>query len=227
MGWNEEKKKSLTFLAAGVVCLAAAGFLLVTFSGRWKSPPSGMVAGPALSMKRNETPSPVPEPTYAPPAEWVLYITGAVRSPGVYRLPPGARAYQLVERAGGLRPDADSVSINLAMALGDGMHVHVPAALSVAKGGTPPSARAETPKTNVVAGETGGRTFRAAGAPVDINTATNGELEQLPGIGPKIAAAIVEHRSTNGPFRSIEDLQLVKGIGPKKLEALRNSIVVK
>lgn len=227
MGWNEEKKKSLTFLAAGVLCLAAAGFLLVTFSGRWKSPPSGMVAGPALSMKQTETPSPVPQPTFAPPAEWVLYVTGAVRSPGVYRLPPGARAYQLVERAGGLRPDADSVSINLAMPLGDGMHVHVPAALSVVKGANPHPARAEAPRTNGAAGEAGGRTIRAADAPVDINTATNGELEQLPGIGPKIAAAIVEHRSTNGPFRSIEDLLLVKGIGPKKLEALRNSIVVR
>ena len=227
MGWNEEKKKSLTFLATGVLCLAAAGFLLVTFSGRWKSPPSGMVAGPALSMKRTETPSPVPQPTLTPPADWVLYVTGAVRSPGVYRLPPGARAYQLVERAGGLRPDADSVSINLAMPLGDGMHVHVPTALSVAKGGTPASARAETPKANVVAGEAGGRTLRAEGAPIDINTATNAELEQLPGIGPKIAAAIVEHRSMNGPFRSVEDLLLVKGIGPKKLEAIRNSIVVR
>ena len=150
-----------------------------------------------------------------------------MRSPGVYRLPPGARAYQLVERAGGLRPDADSVSINLAMPLGDGMHVHVPAALSVVKGANPHPARAEAPRTNDAAGEAGGRTIRAADAPVDINTATNGELEQLPGIGPKIAAAIVEHRSTNGPFRSIEDLLLVKGIGPKKLEALRNSIVVR
>ena len=156
MGWNEEKKKSLTFLAAGVLCLAAAGFLLVTFSGRWKSPPSGMVAGPALSMKQTETPSPVPQPTFAPPAEWVLYVTGAVRSPGVYRLPPGARAYQLVERAGGLRPDADSVSINLAMPLGDGMHVHVPAALSVVKGANPPPFRTEAPQANVVAGESGG-----------------------------------------------------------------------
>lgn len=227
MGWNEEKKKSVTFLAAGVLCLAAAGFLLVTFSGRWKSPPSGMVAGPALSMKRIEAPSPAPEPTCAPPAEWVLYVTGAVRSPGVYRLPPGARAYQLVERAGGLRPDADSVSINLAMPLGDGMHVHVPAAQSVAKGANPPPARTETPRMNVVAGEAGGRTPSTPGAPVDINTATNAELERLPGIGPKIAAAIVEHRSANGPFRSVEDLQLVKGIGPKKLEALRNSIVVR
>jgi len=227
VGWNDEKKKSLTFLAAGVLCLAAAGFLLVTFSGRWKSPPSGMVAGPALSMKRTETPSLAPEPTYAPPAEWVLYVTGAVRSPGVYRLPPGARAYQLVERAGGLRPDADSVSINLAMPLGDGMHVHVPAAVTVVKGANPSPLRMEAPRANVVAGEAGGRTPKAADAPVDVNTATNAELEQLPGVGPKIAAAIVEHRSANGPFRSVEDLLLVKGIGPKKLEALRNSIVVR
>ncbi len=228
MGWNEEKKKSLLFLLAGVLCLALAGCLLVVFSGRVKNVSSGMVAGPALSTKQPDvSPSPV-DPTPSPAEPWVLYVTGAVRSPGVYRLPPGARAYQLVDAAGGLRSDADAVTINLAMPLQDGAHFHVSSVASVQTNSpSSPSREGSLAGTGGSVSAAKGKSAEATPVPIDVNRATQEELERLPGIGPKTAAAIIGYRTSNGPFRSVEDLRLVKGIGPKKLEAIRSSVVVR
>lgn len=234
----------LAFFAVGVGCFVLAGFLVYLFSGKFVNTPSGMRAGPALSLA-TQPPSPAPEPASAPsperrapvePKEWVLYITGEVTSPGVYRLPPESRVYQLVEAAGGLTPKADPVQINMASPLGDGMHVHVPALRPVAPvmevapgGGVPspvqPSSLVAFPASSPSAVLRSAPAFSSGGR-VNVNTASAAELEMLPGVGPAIASAIIEYRAARGRFASVEDLLRVKGIGAKKLEAMRNFVAV-
>ena len=160
---------------------------------------------------------------------WILYITGSVRKPGVYKMPVGARLFQLVEAAGGLSNLADPVAINMASPLTDGMHVHVPKKGERQDDVQVPAVIVE-PK--VVPSEGSRSKVRIRGGstpqsdPVDINRATVDELTRLKGVGPVLAKNIVEYRTRNGRFRRIDDLLQVRGIGGKKLEGFRNFVTV-
>jgi competence protein ComEA len=146
----------------------------------------------------------------------VVHVAGAVTKPGVQRLKAGSRVVDAVDAAGGAVPEADLGRINLAAVLEDGQQVYVPkvgesGGGAVAAGG----------------GSSGGADDAAGtGAPVHLNTATESELEALPGIGPALAAAIVAYRTEHGPFSSVDDLLEVRGIGQAKLEALREQAVL-
>jgi competence protein ComEA len=126
----------------------------------------------------------------------------------VYELAPGARVQAAVEAAGGPVPGADPGALNLAAPVGDGQRVYIPMV------------------GELVPLATGSPAVTVAPGPVDLNRASAAELDGLPGIGPATAAAIVEHREQNGPFASIEDLEAVRGIGPAKLDALRDLVRV-
>ena len=148
----------------------------------------------------------------APPATTgplVVHVAGAVARPGVYELAPGSRVQAAVDAAGGAAPGADPGALNLAAPVADGERVYVPLV-----GETVPVA-AESPAVTA-----------AATGPIDLNRASAAELDELPGIGPATAAAIVEHREQHGPFASVEDLEAVRGIGPAKLDALRDLVRV-
>lgn len=148
----------------------------------------------------------------------VVQAAGAVRSPGVYRLPTGARVDDLVTAAGGLTPDADADRVNLAAPVADGERIWVPR-------------QGETGVPDVVAGSatppavggSGGTSPEGDATPtvIDLNAASPTELEELPGVGPATAAAIVAHREQNGPFGSVDELLDVRGIGEAKLEQIR------
>ena len=146
----------------------------------------------------------------------VVHVTGAVSSPGVVTLPPGSRVTDAINAVGGASADADTEQLNLARVLGDGEQVRVPHAgeqlVAPDPGPSPPG------------GASGGST--PGGGVVNINTAGAAELEALPGIGPALAARIVEYRDGHGPFASVDDLTDVPGIGPAKLEALRSQATV-
>ena len=210
-------RKGLLLLAGGVLCLVLAGLLVATFSGRWDKSPSGQVAGPApVSSARTPSTSGSPGGPDAPQlqgigdGQWVIYITGAVMRPGVYRLPAGTRVYQAVEQAGGLSSEADPEAFNMALPLSDGVHVHVP------RKGDPP-------------GQPVGYQANDPGPVqglVDINRADSATLQHLPGIGPKIADEIIRFREERGRFSSVEDLLSVKGIGEKKLSAIKDLVTV-
>jgi competence protein ComEA len=133
----------------------------------------------------------------------LVHAAGAVMEPGVYSLPAGSRVADLVDAAGGPAPDADLDQLNLAAPLVDGERVYVPRA-------------GET----VVAASSGTVADDAAG-PLDLNAATLEELDELPGIGPATARAIIDERERRGGFRSVDELLDVRGIGPAKLEDLR------
>jgi competence protein ComEA len=152
-------------------------------------------------------------PTEPQEEEVVVDVAGAVVTPGVHHLEAGARVVDAVAAAGGLAPDADGARLNLAALLVDGQQVYV------ARVG-------ETPPLPIPAGGTAA-TGPADPAPlVDLNTASATELEELPGVGPTTAEAIIDHRERNGPFISVEDLLDVRGIGDAKLEQLRDRVTV-
>ncbi|HHX74545.1 MAG TPA: ComEA family DNA-binding protein [Firmicutes bacterium] len=134
-------------------------------------------------------------------AEIFVHVAGAVRRPGVYTLPAGARVIHALEAAGGVLPDGDEHALNLAEPLYDGRHISVPYL-----GQEAPAAATE--------------------GKVNINTATAEELDRLPGIGPAKAAAIVAYREKNGPFQSLEDLVNVSGIGPSTVETLKEYVTL-
>ena len=137
-------------------------------------------------------------------ADVVVDVTGAVRRPGVYRLPAGSRVEDAVARAGGAEGDALLEAINRAAKLADGQQVVVPSRRP-------------------------GATVAAAGAvsedgPISLGTATVEQLDTIDGIGPVTAEGIVEFRDEHGGLASIEQLDQVSGIGPATMEALRDRL---
>jgi competence protein ComEA len=143
------------------------------------------------------------------PAEVLVHAAGAVRVPGVYRLDAAARVADLVEAAGGPLEDGDLDRLNLAAPLTDGERVYVPRVGEVG---------AEAAVAGAVADE--------SSRLVDVNTAGAEQLESLPGVGPATAQAILDERERRGSFATVDDLLDVRGIGPAKLEALRDRVTV-
>ena len=166
----------------------------------------------------------------------LVHVAGAVRRPGVYELGPGARIRDALTKAGGGRAGADLDVLNLAAKVTDGQQVLVArrarpgvsgaavgtsaAAGGAGAGSTSPAAAAAPPGA---AGTATGATSTLA--PVNVNQADATQLEVLNGVGPAIAAKIVDWRTQNGPFKTVDDLAQVAGIGPKKLEAMRSQVV--
>ena len=147
----------------------------------------------------------------APASRLVVDVKGAVRRPGVYRLAAGARVYDAVRRAGGLTAHADRIGVNLAARVVDGGEVVVPQ-----RGGGMRAATAAPAGT----GDAGGAPSEGP-LSLDLNTASEQELEQLDGVGPAIAANIVAYREQHGGFASVDELDEVSGIGEAKLAAIR------
>lgn len=152
------------------------------------------------------TATPLPTPT---PAPLRVYVSGAVAAPAVYRFPPGSLVEDAVRAAGGPAPGADMDRVNLAQELRDQQQVYVPRVGE--ESGPSPLSNGVTPPDEPL---------------LDINTATQGELESLPHIGPATAQHIIEYRETYGPFEAVEELLEVPGIGPATLEDIRALISI-
>ena len=163
--------------------------------------------GPAL-MTITLQPHPTLDSATPTPAMINVYVSGAVRQPDVYVLPLGALVKDAVAKAGGATADADLDRINLALRLADQMQVYVPRQ----------GEAIATPKA-----ASGSATLSA---PININSANLEELDKLPGIGPSIAQAILDYRTQNGPFKTIEDINNVKGIGDALFAKIKGSITV-
>lgn len=162
-----------------------------------------------VQVRTEERPSAAASTSPSAPAVLLLVdVAGWVRRPGVYEFPEGARVIDAIEAAGGARPGAVLQSLNLAAPLVDGTQVLVPkeGEAPVFPGGVP--------------GSGGG------GALVNINSASAAELETLPGIGEVIAQRIVDHRTQNGPFASVDQLLDVSGIGDAILDSIRELVTV-
>ena len=186
--------------------------------------PPGSAAAPGPADPAATGPPDPADPAGAPAGRIVVHVVGAVVSPGVVVLADGARVADAIAAAGGAASDADTEQLNLARVLGDGEQVRVPHAgeqlAAPDPGPSPPGASGG----GAAAGSSSGS--MPGGGVVNINTAGASELEALPGIGPALAARIVEYRDGHGPFASVDDLTDVPGIGPAKLEALRSQATV-
>lgn len=165
----------------------------------------------AVSQPRGEPIQLIPPPTAAP---MIVHVAGAVNEPGVHSLPYGSRVRDAIEKSGGLAESADPDLINLAMLVEDGMQIWVPA-VQVDK-----SSDIESEPTSQAKG-----TDRSIQL-VNINSASQAELETLSGIGPVKAKSIVQFRLENGPFKEVEELLSVAGIGPVTFEKIRRYITV-
>jgi competence protein ComEA len=151
-------------------------------------------------------------PSRSARAALVVHVVGAVRRPGLFRLPEGARVADAVARAGGATRKADLAGLNLAAPLVDGVQVLVPPRQALGPG--PPSESAVVP----------GAAPGGLGRKPSLATATAEELDALPGVGPVTAQQIIDYRTEHGPFRSVDDLDAVPGIGPTRVEQLRELV---
>jgi len=138
----------------------------------------------------------------------VVDVVGAVRRPGLYRLPPRTRVADALARAGGLTRKADRTLVNLAAPLADGEQVIVPARVSGAG----------------AAAMSGGSGSAAPAGPVHLNVATLEQLDALPGVGPVTAQKILDYRQKHGAFGSVDELDAIPGIGPARLDQLRDLV---
>ena len=207
-----------TLLAAALV----AGGAGVALAGAL-STPSLEVVRQADPPAEAGAPSPDPEGPDAPappaPALILVHVGGAVAAPGVYAVPEGARVEDALAAAGGLGPDAAPDAVNRARVLADGEQVVIPTAEEAATAPAPaPAGGASGPGTPSGSAPSGGK--------VNLNTASAAELTALNGIGEATAAKIVADREARGPFSTVDDLARVSGIGPKKLESLRDAVCV-
>ena len=151
------------------------------------------------------------------PTRIVVHVVGAVQQPGVYHFNAGARGDDALRAAGGHTNDADLRRVNLATTLFDGQQFVIPRKGEQLATTVPPSGGGFDSGPSGDSGNEAPTTSRL----VDLNRATVVELDQLPGVGPSTARAIVDHRTRNGPFASVDDLLAVRGIGPAKLAELK------
>ena len=186
-----------------VATLAGAG---LWFTRSLPRPVDIAVPSRAASPDVASAPSASPSATVA----IIVDVAGWVRRPGVYEFASGDRVIDAVDRAGGPRKGGDLTALNLAAPLTDGTQIMVP-----------------RPGVGIpgVTGSAGSGTS-AGTALININTASETELETLSGVGPVTAAAIIDYRTQNGPFAAVDDLIDVSGIGPATLELIRPFVTV-
>lgn len=197
--------RSVATEAAGFARRVGAVPVLVLFGAAGAVVVAGFLVG-----VRHGSPEPIELPLAAAgaplpvattqPSLLKVHLAGAVRRPGLYEVSAGFRVGDLVDAAGGLDVDADEAAVNLAERLSDGQQIYVPVEGELPVGESPDPDPA---------------------GPVDVNTASAAQLDELPGIGPSLAAAIIAYRTEHGPFTSLDALERVPGIGPSKLSRLR------
>ncbi|GAA4677579.1 helix-hairpin-helix domain-containing protein [Gordonia humi] len=220
--WLMLPPAAIGLILVGLVACGFAGYSLlrqnepttplVAFDAGIESapPPTASVESPASS-------------THDRPIEVVVSVVGLVHEPGLVRMPPDSRVADALARAGGARPGADTMSLNLAQIVRDGDQILV---------GRSGDGQVRSAVVSSSGGQAGPGASTAATAPTDgtglvnLNTATEAELDALPGIGPVTAQSILAWRQTNGSFSSVDQLAEVDGIGDGRLAKLRPLVTV-
>lgn len=203
-----------------VVIAAASGLAMASFGGHSSSVSFERSDEASASDARGSgdaSPDDESSAKSSSAAEVYVDVDGALVRPGVYRLKDGARVSQAIDAAGGLTAEADVTGLNRASKVADGQKIYVPKV-------------GEQQTVSADGGADGGAVL-ASGANdvaglVNINTASAAELQTLSGIGPSMAQSIIDERTKNGAFASVDDLMRVSGIGEKKLAKIKDCICV-
>ena len=213
------KKLAVVVLGALVVIIVIAGVALISRGGG-NTPVRIILPTPQDSAGGNAPAGTRSSQTTESEPELQVYVSGAVRRPGVYTLKPGDRLIDAVEAAGGETPEADLEAVNLALRVQDEAQYKIP------RIGEPPD-----PESNVVTAPSAsqnplGDRGQSSGGLIDLNKASVELLETLPGIGPVRAGDIVADRELNGPFLTVEQITRVQGIGAAIFEDVRELVTV-
>jgi len=208
----------------GALALAAVAAVaaVIAATGVWRDRPVPQPVPPLPAMSLAPLPGgptagAAPSSTAAAPTMLVVSVAGKVRAPGLVTVPNGARVADALAVAGGAVPGTDLLALNLAQPVSDGQQILVgvaPPPGTAPVSGAPPGA-----STSPVGSQ-------AAGGKVNLNSATAAELEALPGVGPVMTKAILDHRTKSGNFRTVDQLSDVSGIGPARLAQLRDLVTV-
>lgn len=227
------RRQLLVYLAVGLVVLAigarflfshsstpdAAGVPLAGLASASPGAGADPAAGPA-----GAAPGTSPSPSSA--AAIVVDVVGAVARPGVYTLQTGARVCDAVDMAGGATANAQLAAVNMAAKLVDGQQIAIPEKGQTGRAGASAQAAGGPGQDGSGSTQPGAAGSSAAGAPVNLNTATLEQLDTLQGVGPSTAQKIVDYREANGGFKSIEELNNVAGIGEVRFQSLKDQVTV-
>lgn len=208
-------KKNLYIIIA-VLSFALIGCLVMMYGKTGGKEKDDVVIS---AQKTGEDKSPVKNTQKAEESKDIIVdVGGAVKKPGVYHFESGDRIIDALNMAQGLNANADVSSINLAKKLTDEEKIYVPQ-----KGEKTNNAPGGTDATNT---STSGQADNGGTGKININNATLEELDKLPGIGPTLAQRIIDYRTNNGGFKSVEDIKNVSRIGDKIFEQIENLITV-
>lgn len=216
------KNNKWLFTAAGIACLLFSSVLLHNHGGDFFKSKSDVVEETITVSKEADRPQPVGNASDSY-GKIVVYVNGAVKKPGVFSVTEGTRLYEVLSLAGGFTEDADRSAVNLAARVKDGQQVNFPSCIETAQKGYKSSTRSS--KKNSATGYKKSQT-KISSSKINLNSATQEELENLPGVGAKTAKLIIDYRNENGDFTRLEDLLQIKGIGAKKYEKMKGSLTL-
>jgi len=230
--FSEMDKKLLIKVIAGIMLLATAFvFYLIRDSAGEKDEGVSIISDTII-----ESSGAAVSPEAIHESVIMVDVAGAVASPCVVSLPEGSRVFQAVEKAGGFTSEADLRVMNQAEILFDGQKLYIPTKKEVAdsqegssgsgsnsSSGTHTSSSASESSYQAPTYSSG---TSAAQSKININTADSATLQQLSGVGPSTAEKIINYRSENGRFKTIEDIKNVSGIGDKTFEKFKDKITV-
>lgn len=212
----------MRLLLTAAACLGLGGMAWMTLLS--KPAPSPVVAPITVTHPTTVAPNTLRSTTTATVQEVVIDVAGAVADPGPVRLRGTPRVIDAITAAGGTTPGADLERVDRAAIVRDGDRVYVP---HFGQQDIPVVVGQSTAGESTPAGTpTGSESASTMAGPVNLNTADATKLEALPGIGPATAQAILAYRNAHGPFRTVDDLLNIKGIGPAKMATLRPHVMV-
>ena len=223
---NLSKNQKIFILVFSIIVIVLLGFTFWNFNSDDNSDDNFEDLMINTSNIQNTSQNDILNITTAESEKIVVYIIGSVQNPGIVELNIDSRVSDAVEASGGLLEDADVSKINLAYKLEDGQKITIPSINDKTDEDSSYENYISNDPGNMISQNPSSSTSESNTQKVNINTATQTQLETLPGIGPSTASKIISYRNENGKFKSIEDIKNVSGIGDSKFENIKTNICV-